>query len=67
MAVLATLRLGTIPAIFLTATVFQSIGQATRVRIHRVLGVAFILPGYIPLQHGLAAFGVSLPHPPIPY
>lgn len=66
-AALAALGLGTIPAVFLTATVVQSIGPSTRVRIHRVLGVAFVVLGYIPLQHGLAAFGVPLPHPPIPY
>ena len=64
---LGALGLGTVPAVFLTATVFQSIGTTTRRRIHRVLGVAFVVLGYIPLQHGLAAFGVPLPHPPIPY
>lgn len=66
-AVLGVLGLGTIPAVFLTGTVFQSIDTETRVRLHRVLGVAFVLLGYIPLQHGLAMFGVALPHPPIPY
>lgn len=66
-AVLGALGLGTIPAVFLTGTVFQSIGPDTRVRIHRFLGAAFIVLGYIPLQHGLAMFGVPLPHPPIPY
>ena len=38
-----------------------------RDRIHRVLGVAFVALGYIPLQHGLATLGVPLPHPSIPY
>ena len=66
-AILGALGLGTIPAVFLTGTAFQSVGQGTRVRIHRLLGIAFILLGYIPLQHGLAVFGVPLPHPPIPY
>ncbi len=66
-AVLGVLGLGTVPAVFLTGTIFQSIGPETRVRLHRVLGVAFVLLGYIPLQHGLAMFGVALPHPPIPY
>jgi sulfite exporter TauE/SafE len=67
MAILAALGVGTIPAVFLTGTVFQSMGRDTRVRLHRVLGLAFIVLGYIPLQHGLLEFGVSLPHPPIPY
>lgn len=66
-AALGALGAGTIPAIFLTATVFQSTTRLRRVRIHRALGLAFLVLGYIPLQHGLAAFGVSLPHPPIPY
>ena len=64
---LAALGLGTIPALFLYATVFQSVSLETRLRLHRLLGVAFILLGYIPLQHGLAAIGIALPHPPIPY
>lgn len=67
MVSLAALGLGTIPALFLYATVFQSVSLETRMRLHRLLGVAFILLGYIPLQHGLAAIGIPLPHPPIPY
>ena len=66
-AALGTLGLGTIPAMFLFGTVFQSVSVATRLRLHRVLGVAFVVLGYIPLQHGLATLGVPLPHPPIPY
>lgn len=66
-AALGALGLGTVPALFLTGTLFQSAGQTARVRIHRLLGVTFIVLGYIPLQHGLAAFGVPLPHAPIPY
>ncbi len=66
-AALGALGVGTIPAVFLTATVFQSVSGRSRRRVHRVLGVAFIVLGYIPLQHGLAMFGVPLPHPPIPY
>lgn len=64
---LAALGLGTIPSLFLYATLFQSVSVETRLRLHRVLGVAFILLGYIPLQHGLASIGVPLPHPEIPY
>ena len=66
-ASLAALGLGTIPALFLYATLFQSVSVETRMRLHRVLGAAFILLGYIPLQHGLAVVGVPLPHPGIPY
>ncbi|MWV65424.1 sulfite exporter TauE/SafE family protein [Halorubrum sp. JWXQ-INN 858] len=64
---LGVLGLGTIPAMFLVGTVFQSVSRETRLRFHRVLGVAFIALGYVPLQHGLATLGVPLPHPPIPY
>ena len=64
---LGALGVGTIPAMFLFGTVFQSVRVETRMKIHRVLGVAFVALGYIPLQHGLATIGVPLPHPPIPY
>ncbi len=64
---LGVLGIGTIPALFLTGTLLSSVSRATRMRAHRVLGVAFIALGYIPLQHGLLALGVPLPHPPIPY
>ncbi|WIV67253.1 sulfite exporter TauE/SafE family protein [Natrialbaceae archaeon AArc-T1-2] len=64
---LAALGVGTIPSLFLYGTLFQSVSVETRLRLHRVLGVAFIALGYIPLQHGLAVMGITLPHPPIPY
>ena len=64
---LAALGVGTIPSMFLTGTLFQSVSRESRLRMHRVLGVAFVVLGYIPLQHGLATIGVPLPHPPIPY
>ncbi|WP_281193368.1 sulfite exporter TauE/SafE family protein [Halorubrum sp. F4] len=64
---LGTLGIGTIPAMFLFGTVFQSVSVETRTRLHRVLGVAFVVLGYVPLQHGLVTLGVPLPHPPIPY
>ena len=64
---LAAVGLGTIPSLFLYATAFQSVSVETRMRLHRVLGVAFIVLGYIPLQHGLAILGVPLPHAPLPY
>ena len=64
---LGTLGVGTVPAMFLFGTVFQSVSVEARIRLHRVLGVAFVVLGYVPLQHGLATLGVPLPHPPIPY
>ena len=64
---LAVLGLGTIPALFIYGTLFQSLSTQTRVRLHRVLGVAFIGLGYIPLQHALMLMGVDLPHAPIPF
>ena len=64
---LAALGLGTIPSLFLYGTFFGSLSVEMRVRLHRVLGVAFIALGYISIQHGLMAIGIHLPHPPIPY
>lgn len=64
---LGILGLGTIPTLFAYGTALGSLGTENRVRLHRVLGVAFIVLGYIPLQHGLMLYGVHLPHPPIPF
>jgi hypothetical protein len=37
------------------------------VRLHRVLGVVFLLLGYVPFAHGLTLLGVDvLPHVHIP-
>lgn len=66
-AALGVLGLGTVPTLLFFGTVFGSIRLETRLRLHRVLGVAFVALGYVPLQHGLATLGVPLPHPPIPY
>lgn len=66
-ASLAALGAGTFPAVFLTGTLLQTVGVGGRAKLHRVLGVAFVALGYVPLQHGLASLGVQLPHPPIPY
>ncbi|MFC4544039.1 sulfite exporter TauE/SafE family protein [Halosolutus amylolyticus] len=64
---LAVLGIGTIPTLFLYGTVLTSIGTANRVRLHRGLGAAFLLLGYLPLQHGLMLYGIHLPHPPVPF
>ncbi|EMA31869.1 sulfite exporter TauE/SafE family protein [Halobiforma nitratireducens] len=64
---LAVLGLGTIPTLFAYGTVLNTIEPKTRLRLHRGLGAAFIVLGYIPLQHGLMLYGVPLPHPPLPF
>lgn len=65
---LGVLGIGTIPALFIYGTMLGSLSTTNRVRLHRVLGVAFLVLGYVPLQHGLMELGiVHLPHPPIPY
>ncbi|WP_302080097.1 sulfite exporter TauE/SafE family protein [Salinibaculum rarum] len=66
-AALAALGLGTVPAVFLTGTVFNGLDVSGRKHLHRALGVAFVVLGYIPLQHGLAALGVVLPAVPLPH
>ncbi|RQH02520.1 sulfite exporter TauE/SafE family protein [Natrarchaeobius oligotrophus] len=64
---LAVLGAGTIPSLFLYGTLVQSLGPETRAGLHRVLGLAFVVLGYVPIQHGLAMLGVPLPPIPIPH
>uniref|UniRef100_A0A7D5KFN2 Sulfite exporter TauE/SafE family protein n=1 Tax=Natrinema halophilum TaxID=1699371 RepID=A0A7D5KFN2_9EURY len=64
---LAVLGLGTIPTLFAYGTVLTSIAPKTRVRLHRGLGAAFLVLGYIPLSHGLMLYGIHLPHIPLPF
>lgn len=66
-AALAVLGAGTIPAVFLTGTILASADLSGHHRLHQLLGVAFLVLGYIPLQHGLAALGVPLPAVPLPH
>ena len=66
-AALAALGLGTVPAVFLTGTIFEGLDVGGRRQLHRVLGLAFVVLGYVPLQHGLAALGVALPAVPLPH
>ncbi|WP_134672298.1 sulfite exporter TauE/SafE family protein [Halorussus marinus] len=63
---LAALGAGTVPAVFLTGTLFDGLGVGERRRLHRGLGLAFVALGYVPIQHGLAALGVGLPAVPLP-
>lgn len=64
---LGVLGLGTLPTLFAYGTAFQSLGTGARTRIHRVLGVLFIVLGYLPLAMGLMALGVPVPMPDIPF
>lgn len=64
---LGLLGLGSMPSLFVYGTFMQSLSVSRRAQLHRVLGVAFVALGYVPLSHGLMLVGVSLPHPAIPY
>jgi sulfite exporter TauE/SafE len=64
---LGTLGLGTIPAVFVYGTLIQSVDAVHRQRLHRVLGIAFVLLGYVLFAHGLMAIGIHLPSPPLPH
>jgi sulfite exporter TauE/SafE len=64
---LGALGVGTFPTVFLYGTVIQSVDATHRTRLHRLLGVAFLIMGWMPLAHGLSLYGIRLPHvePPI--
>lgn len=64
---LGLLGLGTIPTVFVYGTMLGSLSTTARIRLHRALGVSFLVLGYVPLQHGLMLYGIHLPHPPIPF
>jgi len=64
---LAALGLGTIPAVFAYGTIIDSVGVAHRRRLHRVLGLLFVVLGYILFAHGLMALGIHIPHPMFPF
>ncbi len=63
---LSVLGLGTVPAVFGYGVAFNSISPRFQTRLHRTLGVAFLVLGYLPLSHGLMILGIDLPHPSIP-
>jgi hypothetical protein len=67
---LGLVGLGTLPTLFASGLAVGSLGSTTaanRARLHRVLGVVFLLLGYVPLAHGLGLLGVDLlPHVRIP-
>lgn len=64
---LAALGLGTIPALFLYGTVVGTVDERIRTRLHRGLGVTFVLLGWMPIAHALATLGVPVPHIEVPY
>jgi len=63
---LTLLGLGTFPTLFLYGTVVQSIGNRHRERLHRALGAAFLVMGWMPIAHSLSLFGIEIPHVEVP-
>lgn len=64
---LLVLGLGTVPALLAYGTVLGTLSAGGRTSLHRGLGAAFLLLGYVPLSHGLVLLGVDVPHVPLPY
>ena len=64
---LASLGLGTIPAVFAYGTLIESVGATQRKRLHQVLGLAFLVLGYVLFAHGLMSLGYHIPHPSLPF
>jgi hypothetical protein len=64
---LGVLGLGTVPSLFVYGTVVTSVDATSRTRLHRALGVAFVVLALMPIAHGLSILGVPVPHvePPI--
>ncbi|MFB6179251.1 MAG: sulfite exporter TauE/SafE family protein [Halorientalis sp.] len=64
---LGILGLGTVPTLFAYGTLLGSLDDRRRRTLHRMLGAAFLLLGYIPLSHGLILLGIHVPHVPVPF
>jgi sulfite exporter TauE/SafE len=64
---LAALGVGTMPAVFLYGTVIEGVDAVHRRRVHRLLGVAFVVLGYVLFAHGLMSVGIHVPHPRLPF
>ncbi|MFB6235697.1 MAG: sulfite exporter TauE/SafE family protein [Halopenitus sp.] len=64
---LGALGLGTIPAVFAYGTLIESVDATHRRRLHRLLGVVFVVLGYVLLAHGLMSLGIHVPHPMFPF
>lgn len=63
---LLALGLGTFPTLFAYGAALGTLGTTTRVRLHRVLGLIFILLASVPLGMGLGILGYHVPHVPLP-
>jgi len=63
---LGALGLGTFPTLFAYGTAVDAVSATTRRRVHRALGVAFVVAGTIPLAKGATALGYPVPHLPLP-
>jgi len=63
---LSVVGLGTFPTLFLSGVAMGSLSAEARVRVHRVLGVAFVGLALAPLGMGLGLLGVPVPHPSLP-
>lgn len=63
---LGALGLGTFPTLFVYGTAVDAVSATTRHRVHRALGVAFVVAGTIPLAKGATALGYPVPHLPLP-
>jgi hypothetical protein len=61
---LALVGLGTFPTLLVYGTVFGSLSASKRV--HQVLGVAFVVLGYLMVAHGLALLGIDVPRVMLP-
>lgn len=66
-AALASFGLGTVPAVFLYGTTLGALDPEQMSWVHRLLGGAFALLGYVLFAHGLMALGIHLPHPQLPH
>ena len=64
---LAALGFGTIPAVFSYGLFVDAVKPTRQRLLYRLLGVVFVVLGYVLLAHGLASFGVHLPHPELPH
>jgi sulfite exporter TauE/SafE len=63
---LGALGLGTFPTLFAFGTVVGSASARWRSRLHRVLGILFLVLGLVALSHGLRLAGLPVPRIPLP-
>lgn len=60
---LAVLGAGTFPTLMAYGLTVRSVGAGKRRALHRVLGVVFVVLGFVTLRMGLMQFGVRIPFP----